>query len=128
VVSALLIGAGCTVVVYLCVCAGYRKAPEIVSCVELILLGAGIPSGLHMIYCAFNPQSLVHITHEDGKRFDLAANRLTVTLGEYHAIEVFMGGFVGAFFCCVAIVTILKKPARPVEAAALPSRGRARTP
>jgi hypothetical protein len=108
---ALLLGAGLGVAVYLLACWQFRKTPEIILCVESILLGAGVPSGGHLIYCAFEPKHLVHITHYDGKAADPAALQLTVNLGEWHTVEVFIGGFVGAFFCLIGLVSIYKKAA-----------------
>jgi hypothetical protein len=106
---ALLLGAGIGVALYLIACAVGRKSPEVIICVESILLGAGIPSGLHLMYCAFQPEHLVHVSHRDGKTVDLASMDMTVNLGEWHAVEVFTGGFVGAFVCFVGIFAICKK-------------------
>lgn len=64
------------------------------------------------MYCAFVPVEIAHITYQDGRNFDLAENQLVVHLGEYHAVEVFIGGFVGAFFCFVGLCSIWKKPFR----------------
>jgi phosphotransferase system glucose/maltose/N-acetylglucosamine-specific IIC component len=106
----LLIGGLVAVGGYLFACYRNQKQPETVSCIEAILLGAGVPSGLHLIYCAFFPEQLFHLTYLDGRQFDLAENQLMVHISDMHAIEIMLGGFVGAFFCCVGIFSIWKKP------------------
>lgn len=115
----LLAGGAVSVLIYLAACAHCRKPPDVIACIEAILLGAGVPSGLHLMYCAFAPASIAEITYADGRHFDLAEHQLVVRLGEYHAVEVFIGGFVGAFFCVAGLVSICN---RPYHAAAAESR------
>jgi len=109
---ALLIGGLAAAAGYLVACQRHQKSPEIVSCIEAILLGTGVPSGVHLIYCAFFPEQLFHVTQIDGKHFDLAQNQLTVQLSDMHAVEIMLGGFVGAFFCGVGVISIWRKPGR----------------
>lgn len=106
----LLIGGLAAVGGYLLACYRNEKQPDTVTCIEAILLGAGVPSGLHLIYCAFFPEQLFHLTYLDGRHFDLAENQLAVNVSDMHAIEIMLGGFVGAFFCFIGVWSIWKKP------------------
>jgi len=121
VIPFLLAGGAVSVLFYLAACAHCRKAPDVISCIEAILLGAGVPSGVHLMYCAFAPTSIAEITYLDGRHFDLAEHQLVVHLGEYHAVEVFIGGFVGAFFCVAGLVAICKRPYRSTAAESRPT-------
>jgi hypothetical protein len=116
VIPFLLAGGAASVLIYLAACARCRKPPDVIACIEAILLGAGVPNGVHLMYCAFVPASIAEITYADGRHFDLAEHQLVVRLGEYHAIEVFIGGFVGAFFCIAGLVSICKRPYRAAQA------------
>jgi hypothetical protein len=97
---------GCVVApaIYVALCGWSHANPDYKSIIECSYAGAGLVAGIHLLYCAFAPDSLVHLVALEGRQVDLGS--VKVQMGQIHALDLAVGSIVlivftgGTIFSC----------------------------
>jgi hypothetical protein len=101
-----LVGAALGVGLYLFMCLVRWKKSELNSCLEAGFYGASIVTGSHLIVCAFVPSLLVEIQAANGQVVEGAE----AVLGEFHTLEIFLGGVAMVYVAVRGLVIVCRKP------------------
>lgn len=89
----LVTGAIAGILIHLISCFFALKPTTLYWCIEAGFCGAAFVMGFHLIYCIYDPSSLVEFHTENGE----VVHGLKVTISEWHGFDIFIGGFAAIY-------------------------------